>query len=276
MARPGKRSEGGRWLLVFLVAAALALASYGVNAALSQVSPASVWGLTYGALAAVVLLATSLYGLRRRAMRLVSRLGLGRARSWLYFHVYGGALFLLLVLLHSGFRLPNGVVTWWLWALSLWTVASGLVGLALQQWIPKVLGSGLAIEVLYERIPELVEEIRRKAETLAAASTEPVQALYARRVAPALTGPEWRPIYYFDVTGGKQAQLREFDYLRQFLPGEEKEKLTALGRLYKTKLQIDAHYTLQRALRIWLWIHVPPALVLLAFLALHLYSVWSY
>lgn len=274
--KPAAMPAARRWAWLFAATAALCLGVYAVNALFFEVSPANAWGLTYGAGAALLMVAAGLYGARRRAMALVSKLRLGNARTWLYLHLYGGGLFLLLVLMHSGFRLPSGPVTWWLWALSLWTVASGLVGLALQQWIPRTLGSALALEVLYERIPELVAEIRSKAEALAATCAEPVQALYARRVAPALVAPERRLIYFLDITGGKQSQLKEFDYLRRFLPAEDKEKLGELAQLYKAKLDVDAHYTLQMALRGWLWIHVPTSIALYALLLLHLFAVYQY
>jgi hypothetical protein len=60
------------------------------------------------------------------------------------------------------------------------------------------------------------------------------------------------------------------------LPTEEREKLDELERLYRAKLEIDAHFTLQRPLRWWLYAHLPPAIVLLALLLLHLYTVLFY
>ena len=53
-------------------------------------------------------------------------------------------------------------------------------------------------------------------------------------------------------------------------------QIDLLERDYRTKLEIDAHYTLQRALRWWLWLHVPASLVLLVFVAVHLFTVLYY
>jgi hypothetical protein len=39
---------------------------------------------------------------------------------------------------------------------------------------------------------------------------------------------------------------------------------------------MDAHYTLQRTLRWWLYGHVPFALVLIAVVAFHIFSVLYY
>lgn len=274
--RGARRRETRRWRLVFVAAVALCLIVFAVNGVYFEVGPGTVWGLAYGTAAALLLVVAALYGVRRRAMRLATRRRLGRARDWLALHLCCGGLFLLLMLMHSGFRLPTGMVTWGLWALGLWTVASGLVGLALQRWIPRALGSGPEVEVVYERIPELVAEIRDAADGVAAACDEPVQALYARRVAPALAAPRRSLRHFFDVTGGKQARLRELNYLRRFLPPAEGERLGRLAQLYESKLEIDVHYTLQQTLRIWLWAHVPVSVVLMALLVIHLATVWYY
>lgn len=263
-------------LWVFSASCLLSLAAYLANVIWGQVHPGNLWGLSYGVAASALLLGVSLLGLRRRIMSLASRWRLGSARAWLTFHLYGGTLFLLLVLMHSGFALPTGALTWGLWLLSLWTVLSGFVGLVLQRWIPKVLASGLAIEVLYDRIPELIDEVRSKAEALVAGCEEPVRALYARNIAPAMATPHHRLIYYLDITGGIQSRMRELDYLRSFLPADDRDKLGELRRLYRTKLEIDAHYTLQRALRLWLYAHVPVSIVLVVMVVLHVLAVLYY
>lgn len=257
-----------------LLAAAGALAL--ILLAFVEVPPGSGWGIGFGIAAGVLLLAAALFGIRRRTVRAAARWRLGRSSAWLTVHLYGSVLFLVLMLLHTGVRLPQGVLGWALWALSLWTVASGLIGLGLQRWIPRALTSGLSLEVLYERIPELVAEIGQRAEALAAEAGGPVQALYGRQLAPALAGPRRELIYFLDVTGGSRSRLREIDYLRRLLPAEEKEKLGEIERLYRAKLEMDAHYTLQPALRWWLFAHVPPSLILLGLAFVHLFSVLYY
>lgn len=270
------RRQASVWRWSFLAAAGLGVTAFVVNALLAEVASGNAWGLGYGVAAAALLAATGLYGVRRRAMRRITRSGWGSARAWLWLHVYGGLLFLLLVLMHSGFRWPTGALTGWLWGLSAWTVASGLVGLVGQRWIPRVLTSGLAVEVHYDRIPELIADLRRQAEETAAASSPPVRELFRRRIAPALDRPRRRLIYFIDITGGIRSRLQELDYLRGFLEGEDKERLMKLERLLRSKLEIDAHFTLQQALRLWLWLHVPTSMLLIALVALHVFTVTYY
>ncbi len=270
------RRQLSGWPAGFAGAVGLCLLIYGVGASLSTPEPGSRWGMGYGIAATVLLLATALYGVRRRAMRLVSRLGLGSARAWLRCHLYGGLLFLLLMLMHSAFRLPSGALTSWLWALSLWTTVSGLIGLLLQRWIPRVLTSGLTIEANYDRIPQLVGEIAKQAAELAQHSPPALQALYGRTVAPVLERPRRRPQFFVDITGGIGIYLRDFEYLRGFFTAEEEEQVNRMEELLRTKFELDAHYTLQHPLRWWLFLHVPTSILLLILVLIHILTVVYY
>ena len=260
----------------FLIAAGFCLTVFLVNVVFFEVRPYNIWGLSYGIAATCFMTGTALLSLRRRMTRLALRLRLGSARGWLQLHLYGGVLFLLLVLMHSGFQLPTGILTWTLWTLSVWTTLTGLAGVLLQKWIPKILTSGLAIEVVYERIPELIDEIREEVQTFISNCAQPIRDFYSKNLAAALATPQPRLIYYIDITGGIQARIKQFDYLRRFLSTEEKNQLENLEILYRTKLEIDAHYTLQKALRWWLYTHIPPSLVLLVLTVYHIWAVLYY
>jgi len=262
-----------RAFLWALVAAAIALT---INLIIGELRPGNVWGVTYGAIAFALLLIIIGWAWRRRAQRIASKMGLGRAQHWLQLHIYGGLLFMLLVLMHAGFRMPSGIITTALWWLSLWTTVSGLVGLALQRWVPRMLASGLATEAIYERIPELVTDLRERAARMVEDLPEPVRALYHREVAGALEAPRRRLIFFLDITGGIGTRLEGFAYVARFLAPEERAGLDALERIYRTKLELDAHYTLQYALRVWLVGHVPPAVLLLIIASLHLFTVLYY
>jgi hypothetical protein len=268
--------ESPVWFRAFVIATAVCLLVYLLNAIVSEIRPYNVWGLSYGTAASILMAGAGLYGLRRRTTKIALKHGLGRAQPWVQFHIYGGTLALLLTFMHSGFHLPTGLLTWWLWILAIWVTASGIFGVLLQKWIPKILASGLATEVVYERIPELINEIREKVEALIQTCADPVKDFYNKNIAVSLLVPQPRLIYYLDITGGIQSRTRQFEYLRSFLSAEDKEELNKLEAFYKTKLEIDAHYTLQRALRWWLYTHVPLSLVLLILIVFHLFAVFYY
>jgi hypothetical protein len=269
-----RERTSARWLRAFVLAVAVCTALFALNVALADVRSDNAWGLGYGIAAALLMLAAFALGLRRRTMRASSKLRLGRSRTWLLVHVYGGLLSLVLVLMHAEFRLPVGVVSGFLYWLSLLVVASGLFGLALQKWIPRMLASGLSTEVLYERIPDLVVNLRERAEAVAAEAPQAVRSLWAEQVAPQLDRPRRRVIYLVDPSGGAEARLADFAHLGRFLEPPERAELDELAGIYRTKLELDAHYTLQSLLRGWHWMHVPASAALMAFLVLHILSFW--
>lgn len=260
------------WASAFLVAVLLCIVVYAVNAFVGEIQPGNWWGLSYGIVSALLMFGAGLYAVRRRMLNR----DLGSSKAWVQFHVYGGTLAGVLVLMHTGFRLPHGLFNSLLWFLSMWVTVSGLLGVALQRWIPRMLSSGLSIEAIYERIPELVMHMRERAEKLVASCTEPVKDFYRTNLAATLAAPEARFVYYIDVTGGVQSRVKQFEFLRRVLSSDEKEILDKIQGIYKSKLELDAHYSLQRSLRWWLYTHVPASFVLLLMIALHIYAVWYY
>jgi hypothetical protein len=277
-ARVEKSVESPFWLRLFIIATVLCLLAYLLNAVIAEIQPYNWWGLTYGTLASLLMGGAGLYAVRRRMTKTALQRRLGKAQPWLQFHVYGGTLALLLTFMHTGFKLPTGVLTWWLWVLTIYVTLSGILGVLMQKWIPKILASGLAMEVVYERIPELITEIRDKSEKLiqTCAPQSGVKDFYRKNLAMALAAVQPRWIYCVDITGGIQSRVKQFDYLRRFLPADEKDKLDRLETYYRTKLEIDAHYTLQTALRWWMYTHVPLSLVLLILIVFHLFAVFYY
>ena len=263
-------------ILFLLLCLALVIGFLGQHLLVTPYTVHSFTGWAYGIGACVIFLLVSAYSLRRRFMNLATRLKFGYARVWLTLHIYGGLLFLLLMFLHTGFHLPHGPLAWWLWSVSLFTVLSGLLGRGLQRWIPKVLASGLSVEVLYERIPALVNQLRHNSEALCEESEASVQAFYQKHLAAAMAKPHRHFIYFVDITGGIQGRLARLHYLHGFLEHDDAERLDQLEANYKAKLEIDAHFTLQQALRLWLYLHVPPALLLLLLVGIHVFSVLYY
>lgn len=260
------------WLLAFCIATSACLGVYALNAFWGEVNPRTTWGWGYGIAAAVLFVAAMAFALRRRLMRFRP----GRTFHYLQLHLYGGTLFLLLVFMHTGFEMPEGVLTWWLWFFSLWIVVSGLGGVALQKWIPTLLASGLDVEINYDRIPELTDELRERAEELASKSGSDVRRFYQRKMADTLAAPRFRPLYFLDVSGGRGRATRQFEHLRRVLPAEQKDGLDELEQIAHTKQQIDAHYTLQTPLRWWLFLHLPVGILLVGLIGMHIWTVLYY
>lgn len=261
------------WFFGFWIVVGVCLLIYAANAIFGRVHPGSPWGLSYGIVATVIFVAVLFYAVKRRTMRIRA---MGRAWYYLQFHVYGGTLFLLLMFMHIGFKMPHGVLSTWLWGLSIWVVLSGFLGIVLQKWLPTLLNSGLSTEVHYDRIPELVDDLHTRAEKLVGTCHHTVRDFYRKNLEPRMAAPRTRPIYFLDITGGIHAHDKQFDHLRDVLPSDESEKLDELEEMYRTKMEMDAHYTLQKPLRWWLYLHVPISIALIALLGFHIFSVVYY
>lgn len=232
--------------------------------------PASSAGIGFGIAAAVLLVAVMVYSGRRA---LPSVRALGPTRPYLEVHIYGGLLFLLLVLLHTGFGLPSGALTTTLWVVSLWVVLSGLLGRGLQVWIPRLLDAETALEVHVKRIPELVEEVRTRAEEAAREAGPRVELFYARELAPEMAAPR-SDVGVLVARGRAQRQrAADFAHLERIVEPEAVPAVEELQQMHKTKLDLDLHNTVQRALRIWLYLHLPVGIVLLALFVLHVFFI---
>lgn len=233
-----------------------------------MIEPGSAIGTAFGVAAAVSLVVVMLYS-ARRSMPAVRRLG--PSRWYLQIHLWGGGLFFVLLLLHTDGRLPTAGLTVALWVSSVWVVATGAVGLVLQRTLPTLLQT-TTVEVNLERIPELIAELRSRAEVLLRAADARVRALYDEHMAPDMAAPRSVTVL-LQHERLRRTQRGATDMLRRTLSPAGVTTLDALLELQTTKHHIDMHYALQRLLRGWLYAHLPVAIVLLGLVALHVFFI---
>ncbi len=269
LAPESLRPKEPRNLLLALGAAVLLLL-LGAAAALVQAgwSPKHGAGLLFGVLASLLFVFESLYPFRR----LRARPG---ARAWLQGHVYLGALALLAVLLHTGFALPHGWMGWALLLLSAWTTLTGLLGVLIQKRLPAALAEGLNVEAVYERIPELLDQLRAEADMLMEGVSEGLETFYLSEVRGRLEALEPSWAYLLDVRAGRDDMQESFRRRVPFFEPEEQPKVWDLMRILGDKLELDAQYRVQSVLRHWLgWsLHVPAAGLLMGLLVVHV-AAW--
>lgn len=111
-------------------------------------------GLLYGTLAFLIFLFAALLGARKK--KPIWRLG--RVETWLKAHIWFTLLTIPLVGFHCGWKWGSPHTTW---ALLLYIVvmASGLFGLAVQQFMPALMKEKLPREVVYEQIPNIRKRV---------------------------------------------------------------------------------------------------------------------
>ena len=260
------------WFIASVVIGGASLLVYAGLSIRRPWSPGHGASLVFGAVAGLLVLVQALYPARRRLFGFP----FGNSQRWTQFHIYGGALAFLYILIHEGFRWPSGTMGWLLLVLAFWTTASGLAGVWLQKWVPVVMASGLSVEALFERIPELIEQLQQEAASLVEGSSEMLERFYREDVQPALAGVSPSLDFLVDVRGGRERRLAPFVRMTPFLEEQERPRLEDLKTIFTEKLELDAQYSLQKILRTWSVIHVPPSILLLGLILFHVWTGLSY
>jgi hypothetical protein len=117
------------------------------------------FGLIFGTLGFAFTLFAALLGARKR----VPVWRLGRAQSWMRGHLWLGLLSLPMILFHGGFHFGGTLTAVLMWLLII-TVASGLFGAALQNFIPRTMTADVPLETIYAEIKNVRELLRKEAD----------------------------------------------------------------------------------------------------------------
>jgi hypothetical protein len=219
-------SSHRRWIAVTLALLLVAVAFYVPYArgALNGPSGGSVHGLVYGILGFGFMIFAGLLGARRR----VPTWRIGRGTTWMRAHIWLGLLSLPLILLHGGFRL-GGRLTTVLMILFAVVWVSGIVGLFLQQTLPRLMLTRVPLETVYEQIDAIVLQLLAESDELVTAACGPLPVPAVRlpderraggggepsRPGQPRSSPRARPVALAPVPEGRA--LRE-TYLRDVRP----------------------------------------------------------
>jgi hypothetical protein len=223
-----------------------------------------------------VILALALFNLRKRLLVLP----IGSVRAWMIAHGVLGALCLPLYLQHAGGLWPNGFYEQALAAAFYVVMLSGLAGYVFERTVPQRLVE-LEREVIYERIPSKLAALRERAEALVMeAVRETGSDTLGRYYAESLQWYFLRPRFLVShLVGGARGGrwiAGHIGALRRYLNESERRFLDRVETLALRKNQLDAHYALQSVLKLWLFVHVPAAVLLVGLACWHLLIVNIY
>lgn len=153
-----------RWIFTTLV---LAVVSTALYAWLDRRTPGgltggSTVGLWYGVAGSALMVYAGLLSALRRVP---SWWWIGARKVWLRGHVWLGLLSGVLIACHAGFRW-GGPLEQLLWAVLIGTLATGVVGVVLQQFLPRMITARVPGEAPYEAIPNRCQALRVRADAL--------------------------------------------------------------------------------------------------------------
>ncbi len=203
-----------------------------------------------------------------------------RSDTWLQVHIYVGFFTAALFAVHVGMRIPGGwfeSVLAWLYVL---VMVSGIGGLAMSRIIPKRLTTRGG-EVLYEQIPAVRRALADEAESLALkavaeAKNTTIMDFYTQHLQAFFAGPRNVMGHIFEVTSPLNELQHRINEMNRFLNAKERVLMDRVAELVRQKDGLDYHYSLQLALRLWLFVHIPLTYSLLIFSVVHVVLVFAF
>jgi hypothetical protein len=247
-------------------------------------------GMLFGVVGTLLMVFAGLLAVRKKTVRL----RLGSLSWWLKGHLWLGLLSVPLIFFHTAFRW-GGWLEILLWLTYGVVIVSGIVGLALQNVLPRV----MKIQLPSEAIPDQFREVCRRliltadekvlaqctpmrveafiagtAKSVVAAQADPLDVLanfYLRSVRPFL-GPS--PADRLLATSEQAQQV--FDQVRASLPDTCHATVDGLEQLCQDRRELAQQQWLYRWLHGWLKIHVPFSVALLVFAVIHVVTALYY
>lgn len=269
------------WVLATLLIGIVALTLYLYAASFTPggLTGGSLIGMGYGIIGSGLMIYAGLLSVLRKVP---SWWWLGSRSTWLRGHIWLGLLSGLFLLCHSGFRW-GGPMELALWLAVIATLATGLVGLALQQVIPQLMTVRFPDEAPYEQIPHLCDVLRHKADEEVArlvsheACSEPfrkeIEQFHRKELRPFL-----QVRYRRSALLGRPLQVETiFANLRK-LAGEEplQERIALLETYCNQRRQFGELERYYLFLHSWLLVHVPASILVLVLGTAHVIASLYY
>ena len=259
-----------RWLKIALIISLISIAGYFMADVQPRPNGGSWYGYTMGTIGALLIVWLSLLGIRKRNMSE----GRWSLKAWTSAHVYLGLALVVIATLHTGFQLGWNVHTL-AYALMMLVIASGIYGISVYANLPAALSNNRR-EMTKRQMLDSLAALDRQLETAA----QPLGREDADLVIAAL---DQNPFGYGIAArlSGKYRNCRTARGLAQFdqIPGDDPHVARVTSLLRKRRAQLDQirrHMRLKALLEIWLYIHVPLTIALIAALTAHIVSVFYY
>ena len=264
-----------RWLKVALGLSLAAILGYALADVEPRPNGGTWYGYTLGTLGAGLIVCLALLGVRKRAITV----GHWSLKAWTSAHVYLGLSLLVIATLHTGFQFGWNVHTL-AYALMVLVIASGVYGIVVYATLPQALSDNRR-ELTKSQMVDSLAAIDRQLE----AAAQPLGRGQSDLVIAALEQDTFAPGLYTRLSG-RYRNCRTARALAAFAGADDApdaplapvhERIVPLLRKRQGQLaQIRRHLRLRAMLEVWLYVHVPLRVLLLAALTAHIVSVFYY
>lgn len=261
--------RGFRWLKIATVLMLTVVVSYFLVDVEPRHNGGTWYGYTLGTIGLLLILWLSLLGVRKRKMseKYFS------LKGWTSAHVYLGLALTVIGTWHTGFQLGWNVHTL-AWALMMLVIVSGLYGIVVYSVLPRSLSNNRR-EMTREQMVDALDALDRQLE----AAAQPLDRHLADVVIAALDQDVFKAGFLARLSGkypgcATRKALRAFDGTGG---DEAADKVRSLLARRQAQLdQIRRHMRYKALLEVWLFIHIPATILLIAALTAHVVSVFYY
>jgi hypothetical protein len=275
------------WSAAIVLAGAVVYAIYAASAVQGP-RGGSFAGLAFGIIGYAFMLFAGFLGIRKK----YPTKRIGKTTFWMRGHIWLGLISLPLILFHGGFAF-RGPLTLTLMILFFIVIGSGLLGAALQHYMPRTILLTVPKETIYEEIPHQRQQLLADADAMVEAQVldqeliltvdkrwdeplnrqvdeeraakEQIREIYRNRIRPFLANPDAKGAE-LAVTAKAEAL---FTSLRSITAPALHPLLKDLEDICDEERQFIRQQTLYRWLHAWLLVHVPLSVALLVLGGIH-------
>lgn len=269
------RYGGYRWLKIASGLCGFVILSYLLIDITPRHNGGSWYGYTLGTIGVALIVWLTALGIRKRTMTP----GAWSLKAWTSAHVYLGLSLIVIGTLHTGFQLGWNVHTL-AWALMMLVILSGIFGIAVYATLPNALSTNrdeMTEAQMLEALRAMDRQIHDAAQPIA---HDMAQAVRASLEQDAFGGSAWNRLTGFYpqcATARALARVREATGAQADLGHDPLEKVDSLLERKQAMLtRLRRHLRLRAMLEVWLYVHVPATIALLAALIAHIISVFFY
>jgi hypothetical protein len=292
------RDDRGWALATMLATVALSLVYWQyARDALYGATGGSWTGLAFGIAGTALMLAAALLSVRKK----LRTRRIGSAQGWMRFHLWGGLLSVPLILFHSGFAL-GGPLTTILMALFAIVIVSGIFGLVVQQFVPRLMFERLPAETLRNQIEHVRQSLAVDAyEVVAAVTGHLSEAVEEQEWLATEKRAGWKAAVRHEAatspaTGSETIRATYLEHVRPYLrrrtgaampvpdlvapaleaPADLAPRIEQLRALCEESRQLDVQQRLHAWLHNWLFVHAPLSIALFVLVAFHIWFALKY